>query len=55
MAVFPLKVAIETLYDAHCERELLWAQAAMARIDQTGIKLMKHLPAPLTDHAYIPG
>jgi hypothetical protein len=54
-AVFPLKVAIETLHDAHCDRELLWAQAAMARADQTGIRIMKHLPDPMTDHAFLPG
>lgn len=53
--VFPLKVAIETLHDAHCERELLWAEAAMARVDERGVRIMKHLPVPLTDHAFLPG
>ncbi|KAG0649459.1 hypothetical protein D0Z07_4106 [Hyphodiscus hymeniophilus] len=54
-AVFPLKVAIETLHDAHCDRELLWAQAAMSAVNQTGVQLMKHLPVSLTDHAFLPG
>jgi hypothetical protein len=55
-AVFPLKVAIETFHDAPgCEWELLWAQAAMARVNHSGIRIMKHLPAPLTDHAFLPG
>jgi hypothetical protein len=54
-AVFPLKVAIETLHDAHCERELFWAQAAMAKLEQTGVRIMKHLPISLADHAFLPG
>lgn len=55
-AVFPLKVAIEILHDSPgCERELLWAEAAMARINDTGIRIMKHLPVPMTAHAIVPG
>ena len=55
-AVFPLKVAIETLHDAPgCERELLWAQAAMVRINQSGLQIMKHLPVSMTDHSFLPG
>jgi hypothetical protein len=55
-AVFPLKVAIEALHDAPgCERELCWAEAAMARISQSGVQIMKHIPVPLTDHSYLPG
>jgi hypothetical protein len=55
-AVFPLKVAIETLHDAPgCERELHWAEAAMARISQNGVRIMEHLPVPLTDHSCLPG
>lgn len=55
-AVFSLKVAIETLHDApECERELLWAQAAMLRVNQSGVRIMKHLPVPITDHAFLPG
>jgi hypothetical protein len=55
-AVFPLKVAIETLHDTPgCERELLWAQAAMARVNQSGVRIMKHLPVPMTDHTFLPG
>jgi hypothetical protein len=52
---FPLKVAIETLHDAHCERELRWAEAAMSRLGQTGVRIMKHLPVLMTDHAFLPG
>jgi hypothetical protein len=53
--VFPLKVAIETLHDApNCEQELRWAQAAMAKISQCGIRIMKHFPVSMTDHAYLP-
>jgi hypothetical protein len=54
-AVFPVKVAIETLHDApNCEQELRWAQAAMARISQSGVRIMKHYPVSMTDHAYLP-
>ena len=54
-AVFPLKVAIETLHDApNCEQELRWAQAAMARISQSGVRIMKHFHVSMTDHAYLP-
>ena len=52
---FPLKVAIETLHDAHCERELLWAEIAMARVDQTGIRIIQHLGMPMTEHVFLPG
>lgn len=53
--VFPLKVAIETLHDIPgCERELLWAQAAMVRISLGGLRMMSHLPVPMTDHAFLP-
>jgi hypothetical protein len=52
--VFPLKVAIETPHDApHCEQELRWAQAAMAKISQCGIRIMKHFLVSMTDHAYL--
>ena len=54
-AIFPLKVAIETLHDAHCEKELRWAHNAMERAVQTGVQIMKHLPVPMTDHGLIPG
>ena len=56
VAVFALKVAIETLHDAPgCERGLLWAQAAMATLTQSGVEIMKHLPAPMTNHIFLPG
>jgi hypothetical protein len=56
-AVFPLKVAIETLNDASgCERELKWALNAMGRISGIGgVKLMNHIGVALTDHAFLPG
>ena len=55
-AVFPLKVAIETLHDTPgCERELRWAQAAMARVNHSGIRIMNNLPLSLTDHTFLPG
>jgi hypothetical protein len=55
-AVFPLKVAIESLHNAPgCERELVWAQAAMTRINESGVRLMNHLPVPMTDRSFLPG
>jgi hypothetical protein len=55
-AVFPLKVAIETLNDTPgCERELLWAQASMLRVNGTGVRIMNHRPEPMTNHAILPG
>jgi hypothetical protein len=49
-----LKVAIETLHDApNCEHELRWAQAAMGRISQSSVRIMKHFPVSMTDHAYL--
>jgi hypothetical protein len=54
-AVFPLKVAIETLHDApNCEQELRWAQAAMGRISQSSVQIMNHFPILMTDHACLP-
>ena len=54
-AVFPLKVAIETLNDdPECSRELAWALAAMGRAS-AGLRIMNHFGVPLTDHAFIPG
>lgn len=55
-AVFPLKVAIETLNEIPgCERELAWAVDAMNKISSDGIRLMKFTGDPLTDHAYLAG
>lgn len=55
-AVFPLKVALEILYeDPTCVRELEWAQAAMFSIsDRAGIKVMNHLGQPITNRAFTP-
>ena len=54
-ATFPLKVAIEALNDAPgCEQELEWAQAAVTRLSQSGVRALKHLPVAMTDHVYIP-
>jgi len=54
-AAMPLKVAIEILHDAGCERELAWAVDAMLKIGGTAARLMCHLGVPMTDHAYLPG
>jgi ABC-type antimicrobial peptide transport system ATPase subunit len=51
---FPLKVAIETLHEAHCERELQWAKAIMEKLDRMGVRIMRHFPVPLTDHNFLP-
>jgi hypothetical protein len=56
ICVFPMKVAIETLHDApDCARELEWAEAAMDRICGSGLRLIKNIGMPLTDHAFLPG
>ena len=56
ICVFPMKVAIETLHDApDCARELEWATATVDKITGSGIRMLKHLGMPITDHAYLPG
>ncbi|KAH6716682.1 hypothetical protein BKA61DRAFT_546089 [Leptodontidium sp. MPI-SDFR-AT-0119] len=56
-AVFPLKVAIETLCaDPTCAKELVWAEEIMERIRTgTGVRIIGHLGGKLTDRAFIPG
>lgn len=55
IAVFPLKVAIESLNEAEgCERELEWANTAMRKIAGL-VKIMDNLPGTMTEHAYLPG
>ena len=58
LAVFPLKVAIETMADSAaagegCEKELEWAKALMMKIAR-GAKLLNNLDIPMERHAYIP-
>jgi len=56
ICVFPMKVAIETLHDApDCARELDWATAAVDKITGSGMRMLKHLGMPMTDHAFLPG
>lgn len=55
-AIFPLKAAIETLHSSPgCDRELAWAEAAMQKINGTGVRILNHLGAPLTDRGILPG
>lgn len=55
-AVFPIKVAIETLHDAPgCERELEWAIAAMEKITGEGVRILSHVNTEWTCHAFLPG
>ncbi|KAH7391597.1 hypothetical protein BKA64DRAFT_678013 [Cadophora sp. MPI-SDFR-AT-0126] len=56
-AVFPLKVAIETLSaDPTAEKEVAWAEDAMERIRSgTGVRIIGHSGCKLTDRAFIPG
>jgi hypothetical protein len=55
-AVFPIKVAIETLHDAPgCERELDWSIAAMEKMTSGGVQILSHVGVKWTDHAFLPG
>ena len=53
-AIFPLKVAIETLNDSKgCERELAWANEVMKKVGGSA-RLMKFTGVPWTNHDYLP-
>lgn len=56
-AVFPLKVAIETLsLDSTFGKEVAWAEGAMERIRSgTGVRILGHLGCKFTDRSFIPG
>lgn len=56
-AVFPLKVAIETLsLDPTLRYEVAWAEDAMERIRSgTGVRILGHLGCKFTDRSFIPG
>lgn len=55
-AVFALKVAIETFNDSPgCDRELKWAMAVMDKIAGAGVRIMSHIPEPITHHTFLPG
>jgi hypothetical protein len=54
--VFPLKIAIEALHRVPgCELQVDWAIAAMERLIQTGVRIMSHLPTPMTDPGLLTG
>ncbi|KAN0104246.1 hypothetical protein V8E51_009991, partial [Hyaloscypha variabilis] len=58
-AVFPLKVAIETLGDSAaagegCDKEFEWAKALIVLIGRRA-KLLNNLGMPTEQHAFIPG
>jgi hypothetical protein len=59
IAVFPLKVAIETLSDAKdigCERELEWAKGVLERISGSGVRILECLKGEEVEkHSFIPG
>jgi hypothetical protein len=57
LAVFPLKVSIETFGDATdcgCDKELEWAKTVIKGIGGSGVRLLAHLDMPVEAHAFIP-
>ena len=59
LAIFPLKVAVETLGDVVQgsgvgEREFEWAKTLMEKIGANGVRLLRHMDGPIEQHAYIP-
>jgi hypothetical protein len=56
-AMFPLKVAVETLGDMResgCEREFEWTKGVITRIAGMGARIMRHLDRPIEQHAFVP-
>jgi hypothetical protein len=56
-AMFPLKVAVETLGDMResgCEREFEWAKGVIRKIAGRGARIMRHLDRPVEQHVFVP-